>query len=224
MLPVTTRLAPGAIGFSSIVAAYLRRQSTTETLAAGLRARAALCGTAFLFAQQLDWASISRRTTNIESTMRTGDETNAGAGAGGEGQAGKGTKKTTAAGEEEPASVPLGQLSELMSKSAESVLHYFEARVILMLLPFEMIASIAILYVFVGVAGLGGLSTLLVVLFFSHVAGKHIEAASLRKSAALGSFTSGITETLTGIMTIKLSGWTETFRGTCRPARCQQQE
>ena len=79
-------------------------------------------------------ASISRRTATTAIDTPSSQD-------GGPKPGGGDETVKAAAPDQNVTSVPLGQLSELMSKSAESVLEYFEARVILILLPLEMLAS-----------------------------------------------------------------------------------
>lgn len=57
---------------------------------------------------------------------------------------------------------PLGRLSELMGRSAGHVAEYYNTLICLLLLPFEIIASIIILYYFVGPSGFGGLGVMIV--------------------------------------------------------------
>jgi ABC-type multidrug transport system fused ATPase/permease subunit len=145
-----------------------------------------LCALAFQRAEQLDWGNISSRSASSEKVKANNDEATA-------------------------TSAPIGRISELMGKSSGDVIAYYDALICLLILPFEIFASIGILIFFVGWSGLGAMAVLLVSIFVSHVSGQVVETISAQKGESLASFSSSLNEVLVGIMTIRLSGWTRVF-------------
>ena len=99
---------------------------------------------------------------------------------------------------------PLGRVSELMGRSAEHVLHYYDAAINVMLLPLEIIATIAILIWFAGAAALGALVITLAVIASTHWFGKPLQQAATAKGDAMARYSSALNEVLVGIMTIRL--------------------
>jgi hypothetical protein len=152
----------------AFAAAVLRRASAGVALQAGLRARAALCGLAYMRAQQLDWASLSAREA-VNADHHDG--------------ASSGTEAAPSQGDADLTTAPLGRLSDLMGSAADRVLNYMPAMVEMIVLPIEIAIALSILYVIVGVASLGAVGVMLTTLAASQAGGLLTESLTARKAA-----------------------------------------
>lgn len=170
------------IGASTLAAATCRRLSDGYAQEASLQARRALCGLTYLCAQQLDWASLSAR--HIASRAHPSSDIS---------------------------HAPVGQLSELLGTAAADVGEWCPAMVAMAVLPAEVVAALGILYAITGVASAGAVGVMMLTFAASHCSGLSLERLALRKRAASGLFQEALAETLAGVQTVKLCGWTAAF-------------
>lgn len=191
-------LYAAGIGVASLMASTLRRAAFSETLRAGLIGRAGLCALAFARAEQLDWSSVAVR---LDHGALDGDPS----------VTAPDDSTSSSGGDDDMSAAPLGRMSELLGRSADGVLSYFDALVVIVVLPFEVAGCVGVLFMAVSWAGLGGVIVLAIVLGLYRAAEGGIEAVAAGKAAADGDLVEVLNETLTGIMSIKLSGWLATF-------------
>ena len=156
------------IGVCAASAALFRRLSNAAALGAALQARQALCGLAYLRAQQLDWASLSARQVAEAKEPQPGTLSSSGA--------------------SDMTSAPLGRLSELLGSAADNVVDMMPAMLATLTLPIEVAVALAVLFMITGVASLGGVGLMLFSLACSHAAGVALERLARRKADASSAF------------------------------------
>jgi hypothetical protein len=147
----------GSLAVTTILAAAFRLKSTESALVAGLRIRSALCALAFQRAEQLDWGSVSARSSSAVvagdsgfrgkgghdgSSVTTATEATAGDGTANSDSSRSGGDAPEVMLGADAVTAPLGRVSELMGRSAEHVLHYYDAAINVMLLPVEIVATV----------------------------------------------------------------------------------
>ena len=98
-----------------------------------------------------------------------------------------------------------------MGKLADDVQEMYMILPTLVLQPVEIIGSIVILMTILHEAALGALALLIFMLVLAHFVGGQIEDRMRAYESNSNRFVTALSETVSGMMTIRLAGWTPAF-------------
>ena len=112
-----------------------------------------------------------------------------------------------------------GKVSELVSHSADTLVGFWEAVLGLLLQPFEMVALVATLYVFVGPAALGGLCVVFSAMGISFWAGGHMQRLSQERAFLAETHSQHLSQVMQAFKALKVNGWEPQFVSRLRLAK-----
>eukprot|EP00040_Diaphanoeca_grandis_P036835 m.236888 g.236888 ORF g.236888 m.236888 type:complete len:377 (-) comp33693_c0_seq3:56-1186(-) len=181
----------GAVGGCYLCAGWTQYMSEKAALRTGLSVRTALCTLTFLKGQQL----------NLHHVISTYDDKPTPV------NVGNGLKDDLFDLE----TSPLGEMSELMGKTASDVQNMFQGASILILRPIEILVAVGLMYDFVGYSALVTLLVLGVMIVIVQIIGKRITESTANQDLQRNKLITVFSESMSGIMTIRLSGWTSSF-------------